>query len=199
MLMSKKQTILDAATILFANKGFKHTSTNQLCKMTDVAEGTVFYHFRTKEELFLSVLKRITSEIVEQFKNHFKETKFQTGLEMMEAAISFYMHLAGTMGERFLLLHRHDAYELAKANTKCRQHLEEIYECLADIFEQAILLGQKDGSIGDIPAKKTALIIFAMVDGLVRFNTYNLYHANSLYNDLMVLCRRMLEQKKPVE
>jgi hypothetical protein len=117
----------------------------------------------------------------------------------MEAALSFYMHLAGTMGERFLLLHRHDAYELAEVNTKCRQHLEEIYECLADMFEQAILVGQKDGSIGNIPAKKTALIIFAMVDGLVRFNTYNLYHANALYKDLMVLCRRMLEQKKPVE
>lgn len=197
--MSKKQAILKAATILFSNRGFKDTSMNELCKMTGVAEGTIFYHFGTKEELFLAVLEATKSEIIHEFESYLKETKFQSGLEMMEAALSFYMHLAGTMGERFLLLHRHDAYELAEVNTKCRQHLEEIYECLADMFEQAILVGQKDGSIGNIPAKKTALIIFAMVDGLVRFNTYNLYHANALYKDLMVLCRRMLEQKKPVE
>ena len=197
--MSKKQAILEAATILFSHKGFKHTSMNELCRMTGVAEGTIFYHFQNKQELFLAVLEGIKSEIIHEFESYLEATRFQTGIEMMEAAISFYMHLAGTMEERFLLLHRHDAYELARANAKCRQHLEEVYECLAHIFERAILVGQEDGSIGDVPPRKTALIIFAMVDGLVRFNTYDLYHANALYNELVVLCRRMLENKKSVE
>lgn len=197
--MSKKQAILQAATILFSQKGFKHTSMNELCKMTEVAEGTIFYHFKNKQELFFAVLQRIKSEIIQEFESYLEATRFQTGIEMMEAAISFYLHLAGTMGERFLLLHRHDAYELAAENAKCRRHLEQIYECLADIFERPIFRGQKDGSIGDVPPKKTALIIFAMVDGLVRFNTYSLYHANALYNELIVLCRRMLQNKKSQE
>ncbi len=63
------------------------------------------------------------------------------------------------------------------------------------MFERAILLGQKDGSIRDMPARKTALIIFTMVDGLVRFNTYNLYDAGALYNDLIEACRRILQNK----
>jgi len=43
------------------------------------------------------------------------------------------------------------------------------------------------------PARKTALIIFTMVDGLVRFNTYSLYDAGALYKDLIEACRRILQ------
>jgi hypothetical protein len=46
-----------------------------------------------------------------------------------------------------------------------------------------------------MPARKTALIVFTMVDGLVRFKLYNLYDAGALFNELMASCRRMLENK----
>lgn len=193
--MSKKKVILQAATRLFSEKGFKDTSMADLAKVTGAAQGTIFYHFNNKEELFLSILEELKRDIIEEFERYFGERKFKTGLDMMEGAISFYLYLSGAMEDRFLLLHRHDAYELAQVNSICKGHLEGIYNCLLDIFERAILLGQKDGSIRDMPARKTALIIFTMVDGLVRFNTYNLYDAGALYNDLIESCRRILKNK----
>ncbi|HAR32774.1 MAG TPA: TetR/AcrR family transcriptional regulator, partial [Desulfobacter sp.] len=33
----------------------------------------------------------------------------------------------------------------------------------------------------------------SMVDGVVRFKTYNLYNANSLFNELVSSCKRMLK------
>ena len=97
------------------------------------------------------------------------------------------------MEDEFLLLHRHFPYQLAEVNPDCRAHLAEIYNCLVDIFETAIIRGQQDGSIGGVPAHKTALILFSTVDGLVRFNTYKLYEAGPLYNELMACCRRILQ------
>ena len=41
--------------------------------------------------------------------------------------------------------------------------------------------------------RKSAWIIFAMIDGLVRFNTFSLYEAGTLYDELLGLCRRMLQ------
>ena len=164
--------------------------------MTGAAQGTIFYHFKNKEELFLSILESLKESITTQFQHYLTEKKFKTGLDMMEGAISFYFYMAGTNGDQFLLLHRHDAYEVAESNSACREHLEAIYNCLLDIFEQAVRLGQKDGSIGDLPARKTALIIFSMVDGLVRFETYKLYHAGALYNDLIMSCRSILQNRR---
>ncbi|MBL7205528.1 MAG: TetR/AcrR family transcriptional regulator [Desulfobacteraceae bacterium] len=193
--MCKKKTILQAATRLFSVNGFKDTSMSDLAKMTAVAQGTIFYHFHSKEQLFLSVLVEVRHDIIDEFEKYFKEKSFKTGLEMVEGAITFYLYLAGAMEDRFLLLHRHDAYELAEVNAVCRQHLEGIYNSLLTIFERAVLLGQEDGSIDDMPARNTALIIFSMVDGLVRFNTYKLYDAGALYNELIVSCRRILKKK----
>jgi AcrR family transcriptional regulator len=191
--MSKKQALLEAATFLFATKGFKDTSMAELAKMTGTAGGTVFYHFKTKEELYLAVLENVKKTMVEDFDTYFREKVFPSGLAMMEGVIGFYLYQAGIHEYRFRLLHRHYPYELAQVNTVCRQLLEEIYNCLVDVFERAIGIGKQDSSISNDANRKTALIVFAMVDGVVRLNTYNLYHAATLFNELVAASRRMLE------
>jgi AcrR family transcriptional regulator len=191
--MKKKQIILDVATGLFSQKGFNETPISEISRLTGAAEGTIFYHYKTKEGLFLAILEDFKDSIVEEFQHYIEEQKFDSGIRMMEDIISFYLHLSGSMEDRFLLLHRHDAYELSKNNVKCREYLEAIYNCLIDIFEKAILKGQEDGSIDrEVHPRKTAMIVFAMVDALVRFNTYNLYNAGALYDELINSCRRIL-------
>ena len=193
--MSKKDTILKAATKLFSEKGFKETSIAELSKTTGAAEGTIFYHFKNKENIFLSILEDTKNRVMAEFERHMEEKKFDTGLDMLEGVCSFYFYLAGTMEEQFLLLHRRHPHELAEVNPVCREHLEAIYNSFVNGFEQAILVGQKDGSIRKMSRKRTALIIFSMVDGLVRFKTYNLYDAGSLHKEFIELCRSMLQKK----
>lgn len=197
--MKKKHIILDVAANLFSQKGFKETPISEISKLTGAAEGTIFYHFKTKEGLFLSILKDFKNSIVEEFKQYMEENKFDSGIHMMEDIISFYLYLSGSMEDRFLLLHRHDAYEFSENNSECREYLEAIYDCMIDVFERAISTGQKDGSINKVlPARKNAMIIFAMVDALVRFNTYNLYDAGALYDELINSCRRILREETDV-
>lgn len=191
--MTKKTAILQCATRLFALKGFKETSMAELAKNVGVAQGTIFYHYGSKEDLCLSILQAFKEDLAAEFENHFKSASGSNGLEMVEEVITFYFNMADTMEERFLLLHRHDAYELAQVNPVCRGHLEAIYTCLVDMFEKAIVTGQRDGSISALPARKIALIIFTMVDSLVRFNTYRLYSAGTLSNELISACRAILK------
>jgi AcrR family transcriptional regulator len=193
--MKKKEIILQVAMQLFAKKGFKDTSMAELSKTTGAAEGTIFYHFKTKQDIFLEILKTAKENILFEFNRFIENRKFKTGIEMIEGAISFYLYLSELKEDLFLLLHRRYPFELAEVNPVCRDHLESIYSCFVDIFEQAILAGQADGSIGAMPARKTALIVFTMVDGLVRFKLYNLYDAGALFDELMASCRRMLENK----
>jgi AcrR family transcriptional regulator len=195
--MTRKKRILQAATKLLSVKGYKDASMAELAKLTGVAQGTIFYHYRNKEELFLAILDEFKQQILTEFQGFLKETPPAAGLEVMEEVVGFYLYLAGKLEDRFLLLHRHDAYEIARVNTVCREYLESIYDCLVDIFEQAIKTGQKDGSIADLPARKTALIIFTMVDGLVRFRTYDLYDPAALYDDLIASIRKILTNPQP--
>ena len=184
------------ATILFANKGFSSTSMTEVASMTDIAGATIFYHFKTKEDLFVAVLESVKTGIVQEFSLYLQEEQFTSGLEMLLGAVSFHLHLATMKKEWFLLLHRHYTYELAAVNPVCRKYLEDIYTCLVDIYEKALSLGREDGSICELSARKTALIIRAMVDGILQLERNNLYNAGPLYSELIESCRRMVENNQ---
>jgi AcrR family transcriptional regulator len=160
--MSKRIAILSAATRLFSRNGFQGTAMAELSTVTGAATGTIFHHFKNKEDLFLQVLQDVKESILEQFKQHQKRRPNQTGMVTVTDAVSFYLHLAGTMEDQFLILHRHFPYQMAETSPVCRSHLEAIYTCLLDIFEEGIDKGMADGSVAVDDARKTAMVLFAM-------------------------------------
>jgi TetR/AcrR family transcriptional regulator, fatty acid metabolism regulator protein len=189
--MSKRNAILAAATKLFSENGFQGASMARLSKAANAAGGTIFHHFRNKEDLFVEILKDIEDSIASRYDRHKGERECRNGMETVESAVLFYLRLACDLEDRFLLLHRHFPYRMAETNAECRASLESIHNCLLDIFEEGIRLGMEDGSVRAESARDGAMILFAMVDGVVRFNTYKLYDAGALYNGLMSACRRL--------
>ncbi len=194
--MTKKDAILQTATYLFSRKGYKDTAMGELSKMTGVAEGTIFYHFKSKQGVFLAILGSLKEGILPEFERYRKAESEKTGLDMVEESLSFYLYMAKSREDLFAILHQRYPYELAESNPECRDILEAIYNCFVDIFESAITGGQEDGSIDPaLTARKSALIVFSMVDSMVRFRMNNLYDVGALYKELIDSCRRMLENR----
>ena len=193
--MSKKNDILKAAITLFADRGFQDSSMTEVAKMSGVSGATVFYHFKTKEALFLTALETVKEGIIHEFDQYLGESDFKLGIDLVEGIVSFYLYLAGSMEEWFLLLHSHYPYKLAMVNEECRDHLEKTYNSLVDIFERAVAMGKDDGSINVIDTRKTALVLFSMVDGVVRFKIYNLYDTGALFSTLISSCRKIVKYK----
>jgi AcrR family transcriptional regulator len=54
-----RDEILRAAMRLFANRGFHETSMSEVAREAHVSKALIFWHFKTKEELFLAVLNRL--------------------------------------------------------------------------------------------------------------------------------------------
>lgn len=187
--------ILNAATSLFASKGFRETTTSELAALTGVSEGTIFYHFKTKEGVLLAVLEKTRNDLLAAFEAHRKKGTFSRGLDLVVDTAGFYCRLSGAMPETFKFLHDRLIYDLAAEKPVFREHLEAVYACLIDFFEKAIRTGQADGSITMTSARKSAMIVLALVDGLVRFNTHRLYEAGPFYEELLAACRRMLESR----
>jgi AcrR family transcriptional regulator len=62
-----RDDILRAATNLFANRGFHETSMSEVARDAHVSKALIFWHFKTKEELFLAVLNRLLEPYVIDF------------------------------------------------------------------------------------------------------------------------------------
>lgn len=54
----RREEILDAAERLFEAKGFDATSTNDILDAVGIARGTLYYHFKSKEEIMDAVVER---------------------------------------------------------------------------------------------------------------------------------------------
>jgi AcrR family transcriptional regulator len=55
-LTTKQRSILEAAILLFAAKGYNGTTTNEIAKQAGVAEATIFKHYRSKKGLLLRLV-----------------------------------------------------------------------------------------------------------------------------------------------
>src|ERR1043165_6819929 len=60
-----RQSILKAALALFAEKGFYRTTTKAISRKANIAEGTLFNYFRTKEDLALYFFERELSGMMD--------------------------------------------------------------------------------------------------------------------------------------
>lgn len=81
----KEIKILEAAIEIFAEKGFVSTSTNEIAKKANVAEGTIFRYFKTKKELLKSIIRPTIVKTVAPFEmDRFSKAVFHLEYESFE-------------------------------------------------------------------------------------------------------------------
>ncbi|WP_285398590.1 TetR/AcrR family transcriptional regulator [Lysinibacillus sp. fls2-241-R2A-57] len=60
----RRNEILDAADELFSQKGFDGTSTNDILEKVGIARGTLYYHFKSKEDIMDALIERYNVQIL---------------------------------------------------------------------------------------------------------------------------------------
>lgn len=62
----RRNEILDAAEQLFVTKGFDGTSTGDILEQVGIARGTLYYHFKSKEEILDAMIVRLTETLLKK-------------------------------------------------------------------------------------------------------------------------------------
>lgn len=61
---TRREEILDVADKLFGEKGFEGASTNDILNEVGIARGTLYYHFKSKEDILEALVERYQQMIV---------------------------------------------------------------------------------------------------------------------------------------
>jgi len=190
-----RETIIEAALRLFSQRGFKETTIFEIARHAKVAEGTIFHHFGSKQDLLLVILDKVRSDITGRMDRHLAAEDFEDGISMVEGMIGLYFHLADSMQTEFLFLLRNYPYQLAYVNPVCRSHLEKIHDCFLDAFSGAIARGVTDCTIREVDPHRQAVVLLATVTGLARFKLFALMPVDAYLGDALLSCRKMLERR----
>ncbi len=96
----RKKEILNAASELFLQNGFKNTSVDMIVKKVNVAKGLFYYYFESKE----SVLKNLEDSFMEQFEEGlYKKMEEEKGTfrDKLSGFIGYYLRF---IEENFTLI-----------------------------------------------------------------------------------------------
>jgi AcrR family transcriptional regulator len=63
-----KARILQAASTLFAEKGYEGASMNDIVKVSGLSKGAIYHHFKSKEQIFISLIEELNTTSLDLYK-----------------------------------------------------------------------------------------------------------------------------------
>lgn len=165
----KRDTILSTAARLFAERGFNNTPTSLLAREAGVAEGTIFRHFKTKDDIFLTLIRNVKGQLISDIEKYLEVRAPETSIEKVVSIIkSFYVFVKKNRME-FSLIFRDAPTRYGERNDDVFLAIKDIYTYLNEYVLRALEEGQRDGSIrDDINIRDTAHMLVSTMAGLVR-------------------------------
>ena len=87
--MVTRNSLLDAAEVLFQSQGVSRTSLNDIAKLAGTSRGAIYWHFKDKSDLFNAMMERVTLPLEQAFDelgshsalgplDHIRQTVFET-------------------------------------------------------------------------------------------------------------------------
>jgi AcrR family transcriptional regulator len=86
---SRLAAILVAAEHVFTRNGYFHARMDDIADAAELAKGTLYYYFKSKDEIFLHLLERESRKVDDEIRRRIKESS--SFLEALEQTIEFYL------------------------------------------------------------------------------------------------------------
>ena len=137
-MANKKEFILDIAEKMFVEQGFDQTSIAQILDATQIAKGTLYYYFTSKEEIMDAIIERWIERSFEQVRIWVEQKQLPILERLMGALASLNMQKDG----QELLDHLH-APQNALLHEKTNQILlSKVPEILYPLFQEGFQTGE---------------------------------------------------------
>ena len=159
-----RDEILKAAMHLFANRGFHETSMSEVAREARVSKALIFWHFKTKEELFLAVLNRLLEPYVIDFAEESQQLDDrQQILKLVEFYLLFVRDNASSV--RFFLAQMLREQKISDALGEQGLKLYTGYRTM--LIELITRLQQKGVCVSGLSPETAAAFILSTLNGLL--------------------------------
>lgn len=180
-----KQKLLEAAKEIIAEHGMEKLTLKAVAESAQVTQGTVYYHFKTKDQLLLEVTESFCKASWEQVG---KDVQLEKALHSAKSRCmkdSMYHHLF---------------FQLVASGLQNDTMKEKIGELLQ--YENQELKGVLDKKVGgaitsQISTETWSILCNALIDGLALQALFNpSFSTDKVYGDLYVLLGEFIALQK---
>ncbi len=158
---AKKEQIMDKALAIFSRNGFSNTKVSDITDELGVAKGTFYLYFKSKRELFVECMSRLTTvvlpeEVLDEIK---QEDDFVKRMQIkLKAFLKTFPNFSGVLSLLRLSLQSEDATIAAKAR--------ETYRTLEEPVTKDVKKAMTDGIAREVNAEVVGSLMFGMAESL---------------------------------
>lgn len=167
---NRREEILNAAILVFSQKGYHDTSISDLIEKAGIARGTFYLYFENKRQIFDSILDNLLLEIdrcIKVIEIGETGTEKTNPLDQLRANLTrlFTLFIENPELSRILLRHATGLDE------ESDQKLTEFYSNLAFKIEEALRLGTKMNLIRECDPRITSYCILGSIREVIEHIT----------------------------
>jgi AcrR family transcriptional regulator len=155
----RRAQILDAALRCFAERGYHAATMDDLVRASGLSKGSLYWHFRSKEEVFLALFDRFTEELFGDWDQ--EVAAGSSGLELLRRGFDDFLERLIAQGPALGAWVEFMAHPVARA--RFAQVYRESRAKLAAILSVSV----ERGEVRDLPLEGMAAGIVAGAEGLL--------------------------------
>lgn len=153
MRKDKTSLIFQAAIDVFSERGFDRATMDDIAARANVAKGTIYYHFKSKEELFLFLVEEgidlLRESVNEQIRPDMK------GKEKLETALRQQIRFFGEYSDFCIILLRE-----AWGGEQRQKEFRKMLSGYTKLIEQFIVQAMEEGDFAKTNPESAAWTVF---------------------------------------
>lgn len=156
----KKQEILDAAIKIFAKKGFKATTLDEIAEESEYGKGTIYNYFSNKEEIYREIIIYISAL---HKKSMFEiEKNTETFYEFIFETIKSHMTFCINNRDAYFLLIYTKIHHAKSTSSEISKLMDCNHNELTQFFVERIKRAIENKEVKDLESEKIVRIIRGM-------------------------------------
>lgn len=136
----RKNEILDAAEILFTEKGYDSTSVADIMNAVGIAKGTLYHHFKSKEDIMDALIKRQTANLLAAAKRIADDKSIPVKERMVQTILALHVDTGQAEGKKMIEQLHKPQNVLMHQKTK-KVVFQGVPPIMADIIKDGVLQG----------------------------------------------------------
>lgn len=134
----RKNEILDVSAKLFAEKGFDHTSINDILEVVGIAKGTLYHHFKSKQDIMDALIERQTSSILSAAQKVAADKSIPVVERMIRTVLALHIEDGQDTEGKEMIEHLHKPENALMQQKTKRIILQGVSPILATIVEDGV-------------------------------------------------------------
>jgi uroporphyrinogen-III synthase/AcrR family transcriptional regulator len=173
----KKERMLEVAAKLFSKKNYHEVMMDDVAQLTNVAKGTVYNYFTSKEELYFTIMSSKLNHL-----NTSLKIKINSEISIIDSLHTYVIHLYMFMMkyQNFFLMYQKE-YMIAE-NEFCDQ-LRAMSEDLRSILSEIVYKGKRENQFRNIDESLAVQLVLGSVFGSVQRGIENGYSGDKLIEE----------------